>query len=120
MILLVDDDHAIAQIMHGLLTKEGYAVRLAANGNEAYSILKQSPCRGIVLDMMMPGLNGAGLLMLMAAEKMTVPVIVMTAAPDFSEEEVREFPNVVDFIKKPFYPEEAVSIIRKHFPAPGV
>ncbi|HMO52128.1 MAG TPA: response regulator [Kiritimatiellia bacterium] len=118
MILVVDDDHAITQILHDLLKQDGYDVRSAANGEAAYALIRQVPCEGILLDMMMPGINGAGFLMLLASEAVSVPVVVMTGNPDYSEDEVREFPNVVGFLKKPFYPEEAVSLVRRFMAPP--
>jgi len=118
MILLVDDDHAITQVLKELLTREGYAVRMAANGEDAYAILAEKGCRGVLLDMIMPGINGAGLLMLMSAEGMKVPVIIMAGAPDFTTDELGELPNVVGVLKKPFYPEEALSMIRQYMPKP--
>jgi len=116
MILLVDDDHAITQVLKEILSREGYDVRIAGNGEDAYAILKEKNCKGMMLDLLMPGINGAGLLMLMAAEGITVPVIIMAGSPDFSEEELREFPNVKGVLKKPFYPEESLSMIRRIMP----
>ncbi|HMO04821.1 MAG TPA: response regulator [Kiritimatiellia bacterium] len=119
MILIVDDDHAITQVMKDVLTREGYGVRIAANGEEAYGILKGQTCRGMLLDLLMPGINGAGLLMLMAADGIRLPVIIMAGAPDFSAEELAEFPNVVGVMKKPFYPEEILDLVRRHMPKPS-
>jgi len=116
MILLVDDDHAITQVIKDLLVKDGYSVRVAFNGEEAYAILKEKTCRGMMLDMLMPGINGAGLLMLMASEGIQLPVIIMTGAPDFSEEELSDFENVLAVMKKPFYPEDALAMVRRHIP----
>jgi len=119
MILIVDDDHAITQVLKELISREGYGVRIAANGQDAFAILQERTCKAVLLDLMMPGINGAGLLMLMAAEGFNMPVIIMAGAPDFSEDELRDFPNVVAVLKKPFYPEEALSLIRKHAPRAG-
>lgn len=116
MILLVDDDHAITQVIKDMLVKDGYSVRIASNGEEAYAILKEKTCRGMMLDMLMPGINGAGLLMLMASEGIQLPVIIMTGAPDFSEEELSDFENVLAVMKKPFYPEDALAMVRRHIP----
>lgn len=117
MILLVDDDHAITQVLKELLVKEGYEVRIAANGADAYAIVKDKKCKGVLLDLLMPGINGAGLLMLMAAEGISLPVIIMTGAPDFSEEELSDFANVVGVLKKPFYPEDALNLVRRLLPS---
>jgi len=113
MILLVDDDHAITQVLKELLLKDGYDVRIAGNGEDAYTILKEKNCRGMLLDMLMPGINGAGLLMLMAADGIQIPVVIMTGAPDFSADELSDFANVKGVLKKPFYPEDALVLVRK-------
>ncbi|HMP89898.1 MAG TPA: response regulator [Kiritimatiellia bacterium] len=116
MILLVDDDHAITQVLKELLSREGYDVCIAGNGEDAYTILKEKSCRGMLLDMLMPGINGAGLLMLLAADGISVPVIVMAGSPDFTAEELQDLPGVVGVLKKPFYPEEALSMVRRLMP----
>ena len=115
MILVVDDDHAIVTLVQELLTKEGYEVRTAFNGESAYRFLRDPSCKGMLLDLHMPGLNGGELLMLMAAEQIKVPVVVMAGAPDFDEEELRNFPNVRKLIQKPFYPEDLLAAVRTHF-----
>jgi len=116
MILLVDDDHAITQVLKELLLRDGYDVRIAGNGEDAYTILKEKSCRGMLLDMLMPGINGAGLLMLMAADGIHIPVVIMTGAPDFSPDELSDFANVMGVLKKPFYPEDALVLVRKFIP----
>ena len=116
MILIVDDDHAITQVLKEVLVKDGYSVRIAANGEEAYAVIKEKTCKGMLLDLLMPGINGAGLLMLMAADGIRLPVVIMAGAPDFTPEDLAEFPNVVAVLKKPFYPEETLALIRRYMP----
>ena len=58
MILVVDDDHAMVQTLSNVLTKEGYEVRSAHNGEEAYRHLLDQKYKGMILDMMMPDING--------------------------------------------------------------
>lgn len=116
MILVVDDDHAMVQTLSNVLTKEGYEVRSAHNGEEAYRHLLDQKYKGMILDMMMPGINGAGLLMLMASDGIRLPVIVMTSNPDFSEEELKQFPNVRMVLRKPFYTEDLFPLVRELMP----
>ena len=115
-ILVVDDDQAMTQMAKVLLESEGYEVRTAGNGETAYDILKDPKCKCMTLDMMMPGINGAELLILMATENIDVPVIVVAGGPDFEEEELKGFPNVKKLIKKPFYPEELLKAILEVVP----
>ena len=119
MILIVDDDHTIVQLLKEMLEKEKYEVRTAYNGASAYGHIKDQKCRGVLLDMLMPGINGAELLLLMAADKIHVPVIVIAGSPDFDQEELKQFPNVKQLIHKPFYPEDILTAVRQHFGKKG-
>lgn len=113
MILVVDDDKVLTQLLKGLLEDAGYEVRTAYDGESAYQHLRDPKCRGMLLDIRMPGINGAELLMLMAAENIPVPVIVMAGFPDFDEEEMKQFPNVRKFFHKPLYPEEILAAVKQ-------
>lgn len=113
MILVVDDDKVLTQLLKTLLEDAGYEVRLAYDGETAYHHLKEPKCRGMLLDIRMPGVNGAELLMLMAAENIRVPVIVISGFPDFDEEEMKQFPNVKKFFHKPLYPEDVLAAVRE-------
>ena len=114
MILVVDDDKILTQLLKTLLEEAGYEVQVAYDGETAYKYLKDPKCKGMLLDIRMPGINGAELLMLMAAEGITVPVIVMAGFPDFDEEEMKEFPNVKRLFHKPLYPEDVLGAVREY------
>lgn len=115
MILVVDDDHAVVQLVREILEREGYTVVTAHNGEQAYKHVRDPACKGILLDLLMPGINGAALLMLMASEKINVPVVIIAGSPDFDEEELRSFPNVRRLLHKPFYAEDLLQAVREHF-----
>jgi DNA-binding NtrC family response regulator len=114
MILVVDDDKVLTQLLRSLLEAEGYEVRVAHDGETAYKELKDPKCKGMLLDIRMPGINGAELLMLMAAEQIEVPVIVMAGFPDFDEAEMKQFPNVKRLFHKPLYPEDVLAAVKEH------
>jgi DNA-binding NtrC family response regulator len=114
MILVVDDDKVLTQLLKTLLEEAGYEVRTAFNGEEAYQHLRDPKCKGMLLDIRMPGVNGAELLMLMAAEGIAVPVIVMAGFPDFDEDELKQFPNVKKLFHKPLYPEDVLAAVREY------
>ena len=113
MILVVDDDKVLTKLIRKLLEEAGFQVRVANNGEEAYRHIKDPECEGVLLVMRMPGINGAELLMLMTAENIELPVIVMAAFPDYEEEELKEFPNVKKLFLKPFIPEELLTAVRE-------
>jgi len=114
MILVVDDDKVLTQLLKTLLEGEGYTVQVAHDGESAYKHLRDPKCRAMLLDIRMPGINGAELLMLMAAEGVHVPVIVMAGFPDFDEEEMKQFPNVKKLFHKPLYPDEVLAAVKEH------
>ncbi len=114
MIVIADDDKVFTELLAVLLEKAGYEVREAYNGQSAYSLLREPGCKGIVLDIRMPGINGAELLMMMAADGIDVPVIVVSGFPDFDEEEFKQFPNVRRLFIKPVYPEEVLEAVKKY------
>lgn len=118
MIVVADDDKVLNQLLQTLLLDAGYEVNVAHDGESAYGHLTQPNCRGMILDIRMPGLNGAELLMLMTAERIKVPVIVIAGFPDFDEEEMKNFPNVKRFFLKPLYPEEILAAVREIAPKP--
>ncbi len=116
MILVADDDKVMTQLLRSLLEEAGYDVEVVHDGEHAYGHLKKPECRGAIIDIRMPGLNGAELLMLMASEQIDVPVIVVAGFPDFDEEEMKQFPNVKRFFLKPLYPEEVLAAVKEMAP----
>jgi len=119
MILVVDDDPGCTELLRELLEGEGYEVRVAYDGAAAYRHLRDPNCRGVLLDIHMPGVNGAELLMLMEAEGIPLPVIVLTGDPDFDETEMRQFRNVRRLFHKPLYPEKVLAAVRQFFERPS-
>lgn len=117
MILVADDDKVMAQLLRTLLEEAGYSVEVVNDGEHAYEHVKKPDCQLAILDIRMPGVNGAELLMLMAAERVKVPVIVVAGFPDFDEEEMKQFPNVKRFFLKPLYPEEVLSAVKEIVPS---
>ena len=114
MIVVADDDKILTQLLTRLLEDAGYEVRVAHDGKTAYEFTQHAKCKGMLLDIRMPGINGAELLLLMAAEESPIPVIVMAGFPDFDEEEMKEFPNVKKFFHKPLFPEKVLNAVKEY------
>ncbi|MBN1269672.1 MAG: response regulator [Kiritimatiellae bacterium] len=117
MIVVADDDKVLVQLLETMLEEAGYEVRVAYDGETAYKHVKDPKCKGMLLDIRMPGINGAELLMVMAADHVKVPVIVMAGFPDFDEEEMKQFPNVKKLFHKPLYPEDVLTAVKEFAPA---
>lgn len=116
MILVADDDKVITQLLRVMLEEAGYDVEVTHDGEHAYDFLKREDCAAAIVDIRMPGLNGAELLMLMTAEQIEVPVVVTAGFPDFDEEEMKQFPNVKRYFLKPLYPEEVLAAVKEIAP----
>ena len=100
-LLLVDDDPDILESLRMLL-EESYAVEIATNGEAGLHALLARDFDAVVLDMMMPVLDGAGLLRELRERGVRVPVLLASAARDLKAR-AREL-AAEDFIEKPFDP----------------
>ena len=113
MILVVDDDPSILKLLRTALEGGGLKVVTAADGVEAYKLVRSPACKCMVLDVMMPRINGVELLLLMQADNIHVPTIVMAGFEDFSADEMKQFGNVVRFLRKPFDLQILLAEVRK-------
>ena len=115
-ILVVDDQPANLRVVSALLARHGYDVVVAATGEEALdTALAQVPDL-MLLDMMMPGMDGFALLaeVKQRPELLRVPVVFLTAAQD-RELLLRAFDSgAVDYVTKPFMPEELLARVNAH------
>ena len=100
-IMVVDDDVAIVKMLERILRLEGYDVITAGDGKAALLLLEKAKPDLVILDIMMPGLDGVQVLQLMR-ERSNVPVIMLTARDeDFSIKQTLEL-GADDYVKKPF------------------
>lgn len=115
-ILLVDDTQANLDVLCELLEREGYAISMAPNGEVALRIVKRVKPDLILLDVMMPGLNGFEVCEHLKADEDTknIPVIFITAET-LTESVVSGFGvGGVDYILKPFREEEVLVRVDTH------
>lgn len=99
-ILVADDEADIRQIMKGIIAKEGYEVILAEDGTKALAVAQTEKPDLIVLDFLMPGLNGIEVCKALKKEAATkdIPVIIVTAYPNQKEQALSA--GAVDFMSK--------------------
>jgi DNA-binding response OmpR family regulator len=111
-ILVVDDDPAIRQLLTDVLEMEGHEVRTAPDGLAAVRTLEVLRPDCVVLDVMMPGLDGYGVLRsLRTQDGDPVPVIMLTAAAE-PDTAVRAWTDGVDyFLAKPFKADQVLDLI---------
>jgi len=125
-ILVVDDDPAIRQLLTDVLEMDGYEVSVAVDGLAAVGAVKASSPDFVVLDVMMPGLDGFGLLRALRVDPRTerIPVIMLFArAGEESRVEGIEA-GADDYLVKPFVTAELElrlrALLRRRPPATGV
>lgn len=115
-ILVVDDDITIAESIKIYLEKEGYAVTMAANGQVALERLKQSDYELVILDIMMPVLDGLSCA-IKIRENNNVPIIFLSAKSEDTDKILGLNIGADDYITKPFNAYELIarvkSIIRR-------
>lgn len=114
-ILVVDDQSVNLRVVGTLLARQGYEVLSAGSGEEALLRYVETPPDLILLDMMMPGMDGFDVLAaLHELGPLQVPVVFVTAAHD-RDLLLRAFDaGVVDYVTKPFLPEELLARVNAH------
>lgn len=110
-ILVVEDEEKLARFVELELTHEGYQVTKSANGRDALELALSEDFDLILLDIMLPGLNGLEVLRRLQKEK-TVPVILLTARDAVMDKVAGLDAGAVDYITKPFAIEELLARIR--------
>ena len=111
-ILVVDDERPIAEILKYNLEREGYEVLLASDGEEALKIALEDDLDLIVLDIMMPKLDGYQVCTAVRQASLHVPILMLTAK-DEEGEKVRGLDiGADDYVTKPFSPRELTARIR--------
>jgi CheY-like chemotaxis protein len=110
-ILIVDDEFSIAETLGELLAWEGYRILMAPNGQAALSELERAAPSLIVLDYMMPVMDGLELLKIIRARPALerIPVILMTAARLALPPEHQQFDAL---LRKPFEIEAVLRLVR--------
>lgn len=106
-ILIIDDDIHIGNVLEETLTKEGYGVLRAYSGTEALFVLSQAKPDLVLLDLMLPGLNGEDVL----PQIKGIPVIVVSAKVDVDNKVDLLLGGAVDYVTKPFNTKELLARI---------
>lgn len=106
-ILIIDDDVHIGNVLEETLVNEGYTVSHAYSGTEALYVLSQSKPDLVLLDLMLPGLNGEDVLLHIKG----IPVIVVSAKVDIDNKVDLLLGGAADYITKPFNTKELLARI---------
>jgi two-component system, OmpR family, alkaline phosphatase synthesis response regulator PhoP len=110
-ILVVEDEQAIASFVAAYLRKDGFAVRMTASGREALSLVVSEAPSLVVLDLMLPDLDGLEVCRRIR-ETSTMPVLMLTARDDDLDKIAGLEVGADDYLTKPFNPRELVARVR--------
>ena len=112
-ILVCDDDKDIVEAIDIYLSKEGYNIIKAYDGMEAMEILKKEDIQLLLIDVMMPRLDGIRAT-LKIREKSIIPIIILSAKSEDSDKIIGLDVGADDYITKPFSPSELVARVKAH------
>lgn len=110
-ILVCDDDKDIVEAIDIYLTQEGYEVLKAYDGDEAIKVLKRNEVDLLIMDVMMPRLDGIRAT-LKIRENMSLPIIILSAKSDDADKILGLNIGADDYITKPFNPLELVARVK--------
>ncbi|MGL4376314.1 MAG: hybrid sensor histidine kinase/response regulator [Microcoleaceae cyanobacterium] len=116
IILIVDDNPTNLEVLYGALTEAGYEVLVEMDGKSGIEQAKYTVIDLILLDVMMPGIDGFETCRLLKEEILTqeIPIIFMTALSDVVDKVKGLSLGAVDYITKPFQKEEVLARIKTH------
>lgn len=105
-ILVVDDEEDILELVRYNLASEGYTVMTAETGEQAIDIARKEPPALVVLDLMLPGIDGIRVAALLREDERThdVPILMLTARSGESDEVLGLEAGADDYVSKPFSP----------------
>src|SRR5512140_60537 len=113
-VLVIDDSPTILKVVQLVLTKAGYRVTTASDGDEGVEAARSARPDIILLDFVMPKMNGYQVCQALHQEEALreVPVILMSAKGDQVGERFVRAMGIVDYITKPFSPEAIIGVVQ--------
>jgi len=113
-VLIVEDDHDIADLMSHALRKAGHETELVASGRDALVRARAQPPDAIVLDLMLPGIDGLQVCRTLRSEAATaaIPIIMVTARGEETDRVAGLDIGADDYLTKPFSPRELVARVK--------
>jgi excisionase family DNA binding protein len=116
LVLVVDDDPRLREFMRVNLTMEGYSVREAASAEEALEAIEDTAPELVLLDVVMPGVDGWQMLQRMQERHGSIPVIMFSGKVDETAASDAEERGARGFIGKPFDPQQLIERAKQLVP----
>ncbi|HTK06507.1 MAG TPA: response regulator, partial [Ktedonobacteraceae bacterium] len=110
--LIVDDDPRITDLLRRVVAYEGYSVAIAASGDEALQRTLECAPDIIILDIMLPRLNGLDVVQRLRAAGDTMPILLLTARDSVADRVKGLEVGADDYLVKPFAPEELLARLK--------
>lgn len=111
-ILVVEDEHLIAQSLKKGLEQENYAVDLAYTGTDGYDLAASEAYDAIILDLMLPGMDGVAVCQALRKDGVHTPVLMLTAKTQVPDRVQGLDAGADDYLSKPFAFEELLARLR--------
>lgn len=111
-ILFVEDEEGIASFVETALQREGFSIQVAGTGEEALEAIDASPPDLVLLDIMLPGMDGLEVCRQLRAKPTYIPIIMLTAKDDEIDRVVGLELGADDYITKPFSARELIARVR--------
>lgn len=111
-LLIAEDDRDIAKALTALFEHNNYSTDAVYNGNDAYDYAVEGKYDGIVLDIMMPGMDGLEVLKALRANRCKTPILLLTAKGDLEDRVNGLDAGADDYLPKPFAAGELLARVR--------
>lgn len=111
-LLVVDDEEAVRRALERALAYEGYEIAQAADGAEALRMIEQSAPDAVILDVLMPELDGLDVCRALRAKGRTIPILLVTARDAVDDRVSGLDAGADDYLVKPFALEELLARVR--------
>jgi two-component system alkaline phosphatase synthesis response regulator PhoP len=113
-ILVVDDEKDILELIDYNLSKNGYKIKTVTSGEEALELIRENDYDLIILDLMLPGVDGFDLCKIIKADKhkANIPIVMVTAKAEEADKVAGLEIGADHYVTKPFSPRELLAIVK--------
>lgn len=114
-VLIVDDEQSILMLLEYNLAQAGYDVVTAMDGKKAYKLIQKEAFDFIILDVMLPGMDGMDVCRRVRQDRIKTPILMLTAKDDEYDKIIGLELGADDYMTKPFSPREVLARIKAIF-----